>query len=75
MDNFFDEDDVLGWPIDQLGYIHHFVKDRPINAGNLFTSRNSLSHTGYWSDRDLLHPLADILRHWTNMPTRAALPC
>ena len=64
--NYYDADDVLGWPINQLGDTYHFVRDHPINAGNLLTSWNPLSHTGYWGDRDLLRPLADTLRQLIN---------
>ncbi|WP_299594199.1 hypothetical protein [uncultured Microbulbifer sp.] len=61
-DNYYDADDVLGWPMNQLGNTYHFVRDHPINAGNLLTSWNPLSHTGYWSDDDVLLPLAEKLR-------------
>ena len=61
-DNYYDPDDVLGWPLNQLGPSYHFVRDHDINAGGLLTFWNPLSHTGYWSDDDLLTPLANKLR-------------
>jgi hypothetical protein len=61
-DNYFDPDDVLGWPLRQLGPTFGFINDRAINAGGVFTSWNPASHGEYWSDGDVLDPLADRLR-------------
>ena len=47
--NYFDEDDVLGWPLQPLnlnGGYSTLVEDVAINAGGFFTSWNPLSHTG-----------------------------
>lgn len=62
--NYFDEDDALGWPLQPLnldGGYSTLVEDVAINAGGFFTSWNPLSHTGYWTDKDFLHPLATHL--------------
>ena len=59
--NFYDPDDVLGWPLKQLGDSYSFVKDCPINAGGFFTSWNLSSHGRYWSDKDLINPLAELI--------------
>ena len=66
--NYYDEDDVLGWPLaglsDQYGTV---VNDHSVNAGGgiidwLLKSWNPLSHTQYWSDDDVLDPLEQKLR-------------
>lgn len=52
--NFFDEDDVLGWPLKPLSESYRkLVEDRPIQAGP-----TPFSHARYWSDRDFLNPAA-----------------
>lgn len=58
--NFYDEDDVLGWPLRELsdGY-SALVKDHKITSGFL-TGGTPLSHVNYWGDRDFLRP---VVRH------------
>jgi hypothetical protein len=62
--NLYDPDDALGWPLQPLlGGYETLVEDRAINAGqgilNLMTrSWNPLSHTAYWTDDDVILPLA-----------------
>ena len=52
--NFFDNDDVLGWPLQPLSDSYRqLVKDRPIQTGI-----TPLSHAEYWRDRDFLNPAA-----------------
>lgn len=60
-DNYYDPDDVLGWPLKQLGPSYRFITDHDINAGGLFTSWNPFSHGKYWSDKDVVRPLANKL--------------
>lgn len=62
-ENYYDEDDVLGWPLRDLslGY-EKLVKDIPINAGGLLTSWNPLGHEKYWGDEDVQIPLARHLK-------------
>lgn len=66
--NLYDPDDVLGWPLQPLspGY-RALVEDRTINAGQgavnwLLKSWNPLSHNSYWKDKEVLEPLAAMLR-------------
>jgi len=66
--NYYDPDDVLGWPLQPLsqGY-RALVEDRPINAsgglGSLLTrSWNPLSHNSYWADAAVLDAIAGMLR-------------
>jgi hypothetical protein len=61
-DNFYDPDDVLGWPLKQLGPTYSIVRDHPVNSGGLLSSWNIASHGCYWSDADVVSPLADILK-------------
>lgn len=63
-ENFYDPDDVLGWPLRQLdkqGNTYDWILDRPISAGNILTGWNPASHLGYWSDKDVLNPLAESI--------------
>ena len=61
-DNFYDPDDVLGWPLKQLGPTYNIVRDHAINSGGLLSSWNITSHGEYWSDADVVSPLAEILK-------------
>ena len=66
--NFYDPDDVLGWPLQPLsnGY-RALVEDRAINASGgvaslLARSWNPLSHNSYWQDGVVLDAIAAMLR-------------
>ncbi len=59
--NFYDADDVLGYPLSQLNSKFRFIKDKDINSGGLFTSWNPLSHNGYWTDKDMTKPVANLI--------------
>ncbi len=50
--NYYDRDDVLGYPLRTLSesYARTVEEDVELNAGNLLTSWNPLSHNGYWSE-------------------------
>ena len=61
-DNYYDPDDVLGWPLRQLGESYNIVNDHHINAGGLFSSWNPACHGEYWGDSDVTTPLAHILK-------------
>lgn len=65
--NYFDEDDVLGWPLQPLsdGY-NNLVKDHEINAGGSWiespvVSWNPLSHTAYLKDGDFIEPISNYI--------------
>lgn len=66
--NYYDKDDILGYPLGQAGAGYEALRqagnlhDHRINAGNLFTSWNPLSHNGYWKDRDFYRPTAATIR-------------
>lgn len=56
-DNYYDPDDILGWPLQQLSDGHNLlVKDHHINVG-VFTSSTPFSHMFYWTDKDVIKPL------------------
>ena len=61
--NFYDRDDVLGYPLKPLSpsYSAAVTEDREIreiNVGNLLKSWNPASHGAYWTDRDFIRPVA-----------------
>ena len=60
--NFFDADDVLGYPIRHLGPSYKMVQDKEVNVGGILTSWNPFSHTGYWTDNDFTKPVAEAIR-------------
>lgn len=66
--NFYDKDDVLGWPLRELSTAYEkVVKDYAVNAGGgvmgwILKSWNPMSHGQYWGDDEILDPLEDHLR-------------
>lgn len=66
--NFYDKDDVLGWPLAPLSAEYaQVVRDHSINAaggalGWISASWNPTSHARYWRDRDVLGPLEQAIR-------------
>ncbi len=68
--NFYDPDDVLGWPLKPLSpaYRREITGDYAMNAGgNLidwFKSWTPLSHNSYWGDDDFLDPFENALREF-----------
>nr|VFK22859.1 MAG: hypothetical protein BECKMB1821G_GA0114241_100322 [Candidatus Kentron sp. MB] len=66
--NFFDEDDVLGWPLRPLSESYaNLVEDIPINAGGgvigtVLKSWNPFSHTEYWKDREVIRHLSRSIK-------------
>lgn len=61
--NFFDPDDVLGYPLKPIGPAYRKVvtRDAAINVGGLFSSWNPASHNEYWTDNDFTKPAAKFL--------------
>lgn len=66
--NFFDEDDVLGWPLRPLSPSYdQLVEDIAINAGGglvgtIVKSWNPFSHDQYWRDSEVIGHLAAAIR-------------
>lgn len=61
--NFFDADDVLGYPLKPLSpsFDSAVSEDIEINVGGLFTSWNPVSHAAYWTDNDFTKPVARLI--------------
>ncbi len=61
--NYYDPDDVLGYPLRSInpGYKSVVTKDIPINVGGIVTSWNPMSHGEYWTDNDLTKPVAKFI--------------
>ena len=61
--NFFDDDDILAYPLRDLNikYRRRVSRDIPISVGGLFTGWNPVSHTRYWTDNDFTKPVAELL--------------
>ncbi|ACV25522.1 hypothetical protein [Kangiella koreensis] len=63
--NFYDKDDVLGWPLQPLSPSYEqLVEDIQINVGRgffskLFKSWNPLSHGQYWEDKKVIRDIAN----------------
>jgi hypothetical protein len=65
--NFYDPDDVIGYPLSTLNdaYKKVVTKDIAVNAGGLLSSWNPLSHCAYFTDDDVTKPIAKALaRVW-----------
>lgn len=66
--NFFDEDDVLGWPLQPLSPSYDkLVEDIPINAGEgiigtIFKSWNPISHGQYWTDSEVIGHMSSAIK-------------
>ena len=61
--NFYDVDDVLGYPLKNLSesYQRSVSKDVEVNVGNWLQSWNPLCHFGYWKDDDCLNSIAEFI--------------
>ena len=61
--NFYDPDDVLGYPLKQVNDAYNRVVDRdiPINVGGILSAWNPMSHTKYWTDNDFTKPVVQFL--------------
>lgn len=58
--NFYDVDDVIGYPLRPLNEAYRKVvkKDVEIDAGSMLVSWSPLSHMEYWTDDDVIEPIA-----------------
>ena len=61
--NYFDPDDILGYPLKSINqaYADTVDADIDINVGGLFSSWNPISHTKYWTDDDFTEPVAEFI--------------
>jgi hypothetical protein len=62
--NFFDPDDVLGYPLKPINQAYNKVvdQDTPINVGGLLASWNPMSHQKYWQDNDFTKPVTRFIK-------------
>lgn len=64
-ENYFDRDDVLGWPLSPLSPSYKkLVTDYEINAGGVFSSWTPWSHGKYWTDKQIINPLLTKIRQY-----------
>lgn len=61
--NFYDPDDVLGYPLRPIDpkYAAAVDEDIAVNVGGLLRSWNPASHNAYWTDNDVTRPVARLL--------------
>lgn len=60
-DNYYDEDDVLGWPLKQLDESYNLVNDHNIDVGSILTSWNFMCHLEYWKSKTIIKNLSRII--------------
>ncbi len=62
--NYFDPNDLLGYPIKKMApsFDVEWVRDHKVNVGGIRTWWNPLSHTKYWTDKDVLNPIAKDIK-------------
>jgi hypothetical protein len=62
--NFYDKDDVLGYPLRPLsdGYAAVVDDDIEIDAGSWGSGLTPISHVAYWTDHSFTKPVAGFLR-------------
>lgn len=61
--NYYDRDDIIGFPLKTINeeYNKAVTADREINVGDIFSSWNPAAHLGYWSDSNVIIPIAESL--------------
>lgn len=61
--NFYDPDDILGYPLKKINDAYGKVVDEDIkiNAGGSVTSWNPASHSKYWTDKDFIKPVSELI--------------
>ncbi len=64
--NYYDPDDVLGYPLKPINAAYRGVvnKDIPINVGGVFSSWNPMSHSKYWTDNDFTKPASKFIANF-----------
>jgi hypothetical protein len=61
--NFYDRDDVLGWPLKPLSKGFHNAYEQVVTADRqINTGWTPLSHSGYWDDGSFIKPVAALLQ-------------
>lgn len=68
--NFYDADDILGYPMKELNanYAQVVTRDQQVNTGHFPWSMTPASHTHYFSNPKMAKPIARALAQtWRNM--------
>jgi len=62
--NFYDPDDVLGYPLKAINqrYAQVVSDDIPINVGGIFSNWNPMAHQKYWTDNDFTKPVTRFIQ-------------
>ncbi len=66
--NFYDRDDVLGYPLRDIGPKYKALvdagelRDVSVNAGSPLVSWTPLSHNAYWKDADVVDPIRRLVK-------------
>jgi hypothetical protein len=63
-DNYFDDHDVLAYPLKELSEFFNvpWIVDKNVKVGGLLTAWNPASHGEYWTDRDVVKPIAQTIK-------------
>jgi hypothetical protein len=61
--NFYDSDDVLGWPLKplSLSYADAVSEDIEVSVGNILTAWNPANHAAYWTDDEVIKPVSYLI--------------
>jgi hypothetical protein len=61
--NFYDPDDILGYPLKGLSasYDKTVTEDISVNVGGITAMWNPASHSEYWTDNSFTIPVTDML--------------
>ncbi|MCK4510793.1 hypothetical protein KAW64_03590 [bacterium] len=61
--NYYDPDDVLGYPLKQISDLYRNVvtADIPIGVGGPILGWNPAAHCKYWTDNDFTKPVAEFI--------------
>lgn len=64
--NFYDPDDILGYPLKPINdeYKQAVSRDIAINVGGILAAWNPASHNGYWTDNDFTKPVAKYIQQF-----------
>lgn len=68
--NYYDPDDVMAYPLRQIGPAYaemiegNEINEHSINVGGLFTSWNPASHDQYWKDRNFYRPATEFIKQF-----------
>jgi len=69
--NYFDRHDVLGYPIKNMSdaFNVNWIEDYEVSVGGILTGWNPISHGEYWTDKDVVRPIANEVTRFINHET------